>query len=147
MSAIDIQPFVFALKDESAYIRARAAEILGRLKNPEAVPALMEALFEPANTPKFDSGLFYQKSVQNLVTDALVEINGPSVVAEMEKLLDGDDHNWRVMAVMLLKIIAKRNKERHAIIRVLQRHLGDSDLSMRTHIIEALGEVIAVDSQ
>lgn len=147
MSAIDIQPFVLALKDESAYIRARAAEILGRLKNPDAVPALMEALFDPQNTPKFDSGLFYQKSVQNLVTDALVEINGPSVVAEMEKLLDGDDHNWRVMAVMLLKIIAKRNKERHLIIRLLQRHLADSDLSMRTHVIEALGEVIAVDSQ
>lgn len=147
MSVIDIQPFVLALKDESAYIRARAAEILGRLKNPDAVPALMEALFAPDNTRKFDSGLFYQKSVQNLVTDALVEINGPSVVAEMAALLDGVDHNWRVMAVMLLTIIAKRNKERYSIISLLQRHLGDKELSIRTHIIEALSEIIAAESQ
>lgn len=146
MSIIDIQPFVTTLKDESAYVRARAAEILGRLKNPDAVPALMEALFDPDNTHKFDSGLFYQKSVQNLVTDALVEINGPTVVAEMEKLLNGTDHNWRIMAIMLLKVIAKRNKERHTIIAILQRYLGDNDLTIRTHTIEALGEIIAVEN-
>ena len=141
---VDIQPFIDRLQDSDQYIRLRSVEILGKLGNPAAVPALMAALFDPANTAKLGKGIFAQKSVQNLVTDALVQIGGSAVVTELEKLLNDQDPNWRLLAMALLVRVASSD-QRSRVIGVLQGVLTDDNVQIRTTAIEALREIIFED--
>ena len=142
---ISIEPIIVALHDEDQYIRARAAEILGRLRDPSAVPALMSAMFEERNAEKFSRGLFYEKSVQNIITDALVTIGGDAVVNALEKLVIDDDKGWRLMGIALLTLLGKGKRnaaQKRRVISILQSLLQDLDVEIRTAAIEALRDVI-----
>ena len=142
---INIDPFLAALNDEDQYIRARSAEILGKLRDPSAVPYLVTAMFEERNTEKFSKGLFYEKSVQNVITDALVLIGGAEVVVALEGLVEDDDSNWRLMGIALLTLVGKGKRsidQKRRIITILQNLLQDLDLDIRTAAIEALRDVM-----
>lgn len=145
-NAIDIQPFMTALQDTDYHIRARAAEILGRIGNQAAIPALVVAMFDTTNRQKFDRGLFFQRSVQDVAIDALMDIGGPDVIAEFEKLLDAEERTWQLRAIKLLQTMSQRDPAlRPDIIRILQGLLGRADdLEMRSNAMEAL-RVIIVD--
>lgn len=143
---IDIQPFIDALQDEDPHIRARAAEILGKLKDPAAIPALVDAMFKDINRQKFDRGLFFQKSVQDIATDALLEIGGEAATAQLEALLNHQDRGWRLKAISLLYTLGRKDRSQiEAVIRILQGQLQNTDLEMRTAVMEALRSMI-VDS-
>lgn len=144
---IDLQPFIMALQDTDPHIRARSAEVLGKIGNVDAVPALVAAMFDDNNRSKFDRGLFFQKNVQDVAVDALLEIGGPRVVAEFEQLLTHDDRSWRTRAVGLLRHLSARERDQRAdVIRILQGQLQNPDLDMRTLVMEALRGIIVEDN-
>lgn len=146
---INIDPFIIALNDEDQYIRARAAEILGKLHDPSAVPALITAMFEERNAVKFSKGLFYEKSVQNVITDALVLIGGGEVVTALEALVEDDAKDWRLMGIALLTLVGKGKRssdQKRRIITILQGLLQDLDVDIRTAAIEALRDVVFDES-
>lgn len=144
---IDIQPFVYALQDSDLHIRARAAEILGKLNDPAAIPALVSAMFAADNRQKFDRGLFFQRSVQDVAIEALLSIGGPAVVEELAALLTHTERTWQLRAVKLLQTLTHRDpSQRGKIIALLQSLLWrEDDLEMRTNAMEALRTII-VDS-
>lgn len=145
---IDVQPFLVALHDEDAHIRARSAEILGKLDDTSAIPALVAAMFAEENQKKFDRGLFFQRNVQDVAVEALLEIGGPAVVTVLESLLTHERHEWRTRGIALLRQLSMRDAElRPDIIRILQQQLQDTDLDMRTRAMEALRAVIIEDGQ
>lgn len=139
---IDIQPFIIALNDDDQYMRLRAAEILGQLGDPAAVPVLMQAIYDPDNTVKYGKGIFARKSVQNVATDALVAIGGPTVVEALQQMLADEDKSWRLMAILLLKQVAYEHDQKHTVLGILQQLLTEPDLEIRTTAIEALREII-----
>jgi HEAT repeat protein len=144
---IDIQPFVQSLSDDDDHIRARAAEILGKLRDPAAIPALITAMRDTRNRQKFDRGLFFQRSVQDVAIDALLDIGGAEVTAELERMVQHNDRVWQLRALKLLQTMTHRHPDqRTAIISILQSVLvEDYDLEMRTAAMEALRTII-VDS-
>ncbi len=141
-SSIDLQPFIEALKDQDQYIRLRATEILGRIGDSAAVPALINAMYDPDNSIKYGKGIFAKKSVQNMATDALVAIGGPVVIEALETMLIEGDKQWRIMAIFLLKDVALGSDEKNPVIKLLQNLLTDDDLEIRTRAIEALRDII-----
>lgn len=141
-SAIDIQPFLDALSDKDLHIRATAAKILGKLRNPAAIPSLITALFDPTNTYKFTQGLFFQKTVQNVISEALVSIGGAETVAAFAELLESPDKNWRLMGIGLLKLVAQGRDQMLSGIAILQGLLKDPDLEIRSAAMEAIREII-----
>ncbi len=145
---IEISPFVAALHDEDPHIRARAAEILGKLRYADAIPPLVEAMFDNGNLHKFDAGPFVQKNVQEVAIEALMEIGRDPVVEVFSQLLAHEDLIWRTRAVALLRQLALRERDqRHPIIRILQTELQNPELEMRMLIMEALRAIIIEDNQ
>lgn len=141
--AVDIQPFVSALQDEDPHIRARSAEILGKLRNARAIAPLVDAIFETGNLQKFDRGLFYQKSVQDIAVEAVLDIGGLAAVERFEAMLQHEVRSWQLRGIQLLTTLAVRDRElRAAIIRSLQGVLQNGDLELRTQAIESLRAII-----
>ncbi|PJF39335.1 MAG: hypothetical protein CUN55_14640, partial [Phototrophicales bacterium] len=141
-----IQPFIEALNDPDAHIRARAAEILGKLRSEAAIDALVAAMFDDKNRYKFDRGLFFQKNVQDVAVEALLDIGTKTVARVFADLLNHEERAWRTRAVGLLRQLSMRQPElRSEIVHILQLQLQNPELEMRTLAIEALRAIIIED--
>ncbi len=121
----NVKGLIKALKYKGdAYIRWKAAKILGKWKEERAIKGLVELLNDP------------DWHVRRNAVEALGNIGNKICVKEVEKLLDDKNPYVRAESATALGKIKDINS-----VEVLTRHLSDTHLEVKIRIIEAIGEI------
>jgi len=117
-----VPPPIEALKDEDEGVRLAAAEALGEIKSPEAVPHLIEALKDEDEDVRWAAAL------------ALGEIKSPEAVPHLIEALKDEDEGVRSAAAWALGEFKSPEAVPHLI-----EALKDEDASVRAAAAVALG--------
>jgi HEAT repeat protein/beta-lactamase regulating signal transducer with metallopeptidase domain len=121
-----VVPLIQAISDENSSVRLSAVETLGKLRDPRAVQALIEALRQDPD-PK----------VRAMAAWALGEIEDPAAASALSAALrEDDDQGVRVQAAEALG-----NIEDASAIGALGEAVADPSVEVRRAAVEALGNM------
>jgi HEAT repeat protein/beta-lactamase regulating signal transducer with metallopeptidase domain len=112
------------LKDEDADVREAAAQALGRIANPMAIPELVKALDDP------------QPRVQEAALDALSEFERGVPEAPVQRMLASTDADMRQRAVQILMSMRARGA-----LPAITALVSDAEAGVRQSAIQAIQEM------
>lgn len=129
MSAAGLTPLFAALQDARHEVRAPAVAALLQVRDPEAVPQLLDALAIP------------DRRVQSLVATVLGEIGDQRAVLPLIKLLQTGDNSdvWSNPRAAAAQALGKLGDQR--AVEPLIAVLSEPDRWTRGHAMEALGRL------
>lgn len=133
MTAADttiVRALMARLADEDAGVRAAAAEALGRIEHPMAIPALVAALRDP------------DRDVRHSVLDALSQFEAGIPAAPIRQLLTSDDPEARSRALEILGNLKDRESVA-AVVRLLEDPVSEVRYEA-LHTLEHIGDRSAV---
>ena len=119
-----------ALRDHQAPVVTQALRSYGQLAPQDEFLALVREYFEPGA----DVGR------QQIAVRALVELDGPTIIEELEQVLEHAPPAVRAAAVE-----AVQNLDRDDVLPLLERALGDPDLSVRNAALQGVVQVVRRD--
>jgi len=119
------------LKHKKMKIRRHAMEALGRVGEPEAVPALIDELADPAS-----------RELRHYAVRALERIGDPSATEPVASLLEEPSYGLRVLAARALRSIDNKGDAIPDLIQALQ----DDHWLVRVTAAETLGALKATDA-
>lgn len=121
----NVKGLIKALKYKGdAYVRWKAAKILGKWKEERAIKGLVELLNDP------------HWHVRRNAVEALGNIGSKTSVKEIEKLLSDENPYVRASAASSLAKIKDINS-----VNELVKHLSDRDIEVKMNVIDAIGEI------
>ncbi|MCB9505574.1 MAG: HEAT repeat domain-containing protein [Gemmatimonadales bacterium] len=112
------------LRDEDAGVRRAAADALGRIEHPMAIPALVAAIGDP------------DRDVRHAVVDALASFDGGVPAAPIRALLSDADTEIRQHAIEMLGEMQDRGA-----VGAITALASDADPEVRREVMYALGEI------
>jgi HEAT repeat protein len=127
LGAPAVPALIQALGDSDWDVRRAAAEALGKLGDPQAVPALIGALGE--------WGDLWSENVRRAAAEALGKLGDPQAVPALIQALGDSDWDVRRAAAEALAKIGT------PAVPALIQALGDSDWDVRRAAAEALGAI------
>jgi HEAT repeat protein len=121
---------IAGLRDKTDYVRAKSAESLGKLKDPRAIPALIELIGSGQETV----GRKGHRPILEGI-DALVDIGSPAL-PDLRRAFSSRQEYTRAHAVTVLG----RMHDKVSATAILNR-LHDSSQYVRVHAVVALGRI------
>jgi len=119
-----VKALIARLRDEDAGVRQAAANALGRIGDPLAIPDLVRTLDDP------------DREVRNSAINALSNYERGVPAAPIRRMLDADDPEVRSQAASILGELRDRES-----IPALSKLVRDPDANVRQQAIQALTEV------
>ena len=121
LGAAAVPPLIKALRHKDYKVRMAAAQALGRIRNREAISALIETLSDSS------------KNAQEAAADALTKIGPPAVSALLDALI-GKDQSARKWAAEALGSIGDESVAHELVAR-----LSDANIEVQRAVVTALG--------
>ena len=126
-----VSALVKAMDDEQSSVRWAAAHALGQIRDPDTIPALIQALRRNQNY------------VKRSISDALRHTVSHQSVSHILKALNDPDVNVRRTAV---EILGRLGEEDVKVVPALLNCLQDADHTVRRDAIEALGQLRSTEA-